>query len=128
MRDLEDKIAIHELVADYNWAWDHGDWDGLVACFTPDGVFVDAAGDEHRGAHGIRAFASASPGAFGVMRHITSSHRVTELDADSARHRCYMVFLSHPDGERKLDTGEYEDTLVRVDGVWRFARRVVRFD
>jgi uncharacterized protein (TIGR02246 family) len=128
MTEAAEKIQIHELVADYNWAWDHGDWDGVVACFTPDGVFVDAAGGEHRGAAGIRAFATGSRDLFGVMRHITSSHRVTGIDGSGARHRCYMVFLSHPEGERKLDTGEYDDTLVRIDGGWRFTRRVVRFD
>ena len=126
--EVEDRVAIQELVAEYDWAWDHGDWDGVVACFTDDGVFVDATGSEHRGLEAIRAFAAASPGSFGVMRHITSAHRVHELGADTARHRCYMVFLSHPDGTRTLDTGEYEDELVRVDGRWRFARREVRFD
>jgi uncharacterized protein (TIGR02246 family) len=128
MTTVDDKLAIQELVAAYNWAWDHGDWDGVVACFTPDGIFVDAAGGEHAGADAIRRFAEGSPGAFGAMRHITSSHHVTHLGEDRARHRCYMVFLSHPEGERTLDTAEYEDELVRVDGAWRFVRRVVRFD
>lgn len=122
------RLGIHELVARYNIAWDTGDVDGVVACFTDDGVFIDAAGGEHRGPSAIREFVSASPKAFGRMRHITSSHLVDLRDQTSARHRCYVVFVSHPEGARVLDTGEYDDDVRLVDGDWRFKSRRVAFD
>lgn len=121
------RLAIHELVARYNMSWDSEDVDGVLACFAPDGVFVDAAGGKHRGREAIRAFVAASPGAFGKMRHITSSHLV-ELTGATARHRCYVVFVSHPAGERVLDTGEYEDAVELSEGSWRFTSRTVAFD
>lgn len=122
------KLDIHELVSRYNIAWDTGDVEGVLACFVPDGLFTDAAGGEHRGHANIRAFVEASPAAFGRMRHITSSHLVELNGTASARHRCYVVFVSHPAGERVLDTGEYDDQVVLVDGGWRFATRKVAFD
>jgi uncharacterized protein (TIGR02246 family) len=128
MTGVEDKLAVQELVATYNLAWDGEDVDGVVACFVPDGVFVDAAGGEHAGRDAIREFVVGSYRQFGRMRHITSSHLVDRIGTGGARHRCYVVFVSHPEGERVLDTGEYEDTVVRTESGWRFARRVVRFD
>jgi uncharacterized protein (TIGR02246 family) len=122
------RLAIQELVATYDMAWDRGDSDGVVATFVPDGVFVDAAGDPHESRAGIREFVEASPGQFGAMRHITSTHLVDFTDDVRARHRCYVVFVSHPGGERVLDTGGYDDEVGLTDEGWRFARRVVSFD
>ena len=120
--------AIQELVARYNMAWDSTDGAGVVACFTSDGVFVDATGTEHHGAEAIAAFVHATPQQFGRMRHITSTHLVTDLSETAARHRCYVVLASNLDVERRLDTGEYEDALALVEGEWLFVRRIVRFD
>ena len=122
------KLDIHELVARYNIAWDTGDVDGVLACFVPEGLFTDAAGAEHRGHANIRTFVEASPAAFGRMRHITSSHLVDLSGGTSARHCCYVVFVSHPAGNRVLDTGEYDDQVILVDGSWRFTARTVAFD
>jgi uncharacterized protein (TIGR02246 family) len=129
MIDVTDKLAIQELVARYNIAWDAEDPAGVVACFTEDGVFVDAAANEHQGREAISAFVTRSYDLFGRMRHITSSHLVSPGDEFGLVHRCYVVFVSHPGDERVLDTGEYEDRVERAgDGEWLFKRRVVRFD
>jgi uncharacterized protein (TIGR02246 family) len=128
MNHTEERLAIYELVARYNMAWDAQDPGGVSGCFTPDGVFVDAAGTEHAGSEAIERFVRASDAQFGRMRHITSTHLVSFSDDRSAVHRCYVIFVSHPGQERVLDTGEYEDHLERVSGDWRFRRRIVRFD
>jgi uncharacterized protein (TIGR02246 family) len=128
MNEVEKKIAIQELVARYGMAWDSMDVDGVLDCFTEDGVFVDAAGGEHRGREAIAAFVRGSEQQFGAMRHISSTHLVNLEEEGAAKHRCYVVFVSHPGGERVLDTGEYEDSVVLEGNTWRFARRVVRFD
>jgi uncharacterized protein (TIGR02246 family) len=122
------RLAIQELVATYDMAWDVEDADGVVETFVPDGVFVDAAGTSHETRDRIREFVEASPRQFGSMRHITSTHLVTFTGDTSARHRCYVVFVSHPGGERVLDTGGYDDEVVLTREGWRFARRVVSFD
>jgi uncharacterized protein (TIGR02246 family) len=128
MNEVEARIAIQELVARYGMCWDSMDVDGVLDCFTEDGVFVDAVGDEHRGRDEIAAFVRGSERQFGAMRHIASTHLVSFEGDGAASHRCYVVFVSHPGGERRLDTGEYEDSVVLEDTGWRFARRVVRFD
>jgi hypothetical protein len=38
------------------------------------------------------------------------------------------VFVSHPSGERVLDTGGYVDQVKFTDEGWRFVRRRVSFD
>jgi uncharacterized protein (TIGR02246 family) len=128
MDETAARLAIQELVATYDMAWDGDDADGVVATFVPDGVFVDAAGNAHTGGAELRDFVVGSRAQFGVMRHITSTHLVEFTGADTARHRCYVVFVSHPDGQRVLDTGGYEDQVVLTDDGWRFTRRVVSFD
>ncbi|HJS94144.1 MAG TPA: nuclear transport factor 2 family protein [Solirubrobacteraceae bacterium] len=128
MNNLEHKLAIQELVARYNMAWDAEDPSGVSACFTTAGVFVDAVGGEHAGREEIEAFVRASTEQFGRMRHITSTHLVEFAGDQAALHRCYVVFVSHPQGERVLDTGAYEDQVELSEGEWRFARRIVRFD
>jgi ketosteroid isomerase-like protein len=126
--DTADRLAIQELVARYNLAWDHDDYDGVAACFVPDGVFRDAMGEEHAGHEAIRAFGTESRRIFGRMRHLTSSHLVDLDDDGGVRHRCYMVFVSHPQDERVLDTGEYDDRVTPTADGWRFVRREIAFD
>jgi uncharacterized protein (TIGR02246 family) len=128
MDETTARLAIHELVATYDMAWDGESAEGVIGTFVPSGVFVDAAGTPHEGHEAIRAFVEASPGQFGAMRHITSTHLVEFTGAAAARHRCYVVFVSHPGGERILDTGGYDDEVVLTEDGWRFARRVVAFD
>ena len=128
MDETAARLAIHELVATYGMAWDSEDADGVVRTFLPDGVFVDAAGTAHEGQAAIREFAVGSREQFGAMRHITSTHLVEFRGDRTARHGCYVVFVSHPEGDRVLDTGGYEDEVVLTDEGWRFARRHVSFD
>lgn len=122
------QLQVEELVARYNWAWDHHDVQGVVDCFTADGVFVDAAGGAHRGSEGVRGFVEASFSQFGQMRHMTMSHLLSPVDSSRAQHRCYVLFVSHPEDARVLDTGEYEDEIVWEAGSPRFHARMVRFD
>jgi uncharacterized protein (TIGR02246 family) len=128
MQEAPIQVQIPELVARYNFCWDQGDPDGFVACFTPDGVFVDATGAEHTGPGEISAFVTQSLENFGAMQHVTSSHLVEELGQDAYRHRCYLIFVSHPEGERTVNYGDYDDEVVQVGGALRFRRRVVRLD
>ena len=128
MSEVPIHLQIQQLVGTYNFSWDQGDPDGVVGCFTSDGVFVDATGTEHRGPQEIAAFVAQSLENFGKMQHVTSSHLITEDDGDTIRHRCYLIFVSRPGGERTVSYGDYEDEIVRVDGALRFHRRLVGLD
>ena len=39
---VQDRSAIHDLMARYAWCLDRGDLDGLAAIFTPDGTIHSA--------------------------------------------------------------------------------------
>lgn len=128
MQEAPIQVQIQELVARYNFSWDQKDPDGVVATFAAEGVFVDATGAEHKGPREIAAFVAQSLENFGAMQHMTSTHLVDEAGEGVYRHRCYLIFVSHPGGERTVNFGDYDDEVVRVDGALRFRRRVVRLD
>ncbi|MFE7421997.1 nuclear transport factor 2 family protein [Rhodococcus sp. NPDC057529] len=118
------------LCARYNFAWDRLDAQAVSACFTPDGVFVGASGEPHRGTEEIEAFVRLSPSIFGPkMRHMTLTHMVESADEQTGTHTCYLIFVAWTeDGERTISTGVYEDTLQNTPDGWRFRKRVVRLD
>ena len=47
---------------------------------------------------------------------------------DSATHTCYLNLIQTNDAAKSMITGLYEDTLVKVDGQWRFSSRTVTAD
>jgi uncharacterized protein (TIGR02246 family) len=132
---LEDKIAIHELIARYNWAADTGDAKAWAATFTPDGVFDGWLGrfegrDEIAGS--MTSHAQASPDEHdewskyrGKVQHWVGNV-VLEGDGDRATGACYFVlFYSTRGGGEVVGGGKYQDVLVKNDGQWLFERRHV---
>ena len=52
---------------------------------------------------------------------------VLEGDGDKAEMFAHLMMVApQSEGGRIILVGHYEDTLVKVDGRWLFARRVVR--
>ncbi|MXY79937.1 MAG: nuclear transport factor 2 family protein, partial [Chloroflexi bacterium] len=56
--------------------------------------------------------------------HWTNNH-VIDGDGEQATHRCYLNLIRGESGE-SIVRAKYSDTLVKVDGQWKFSRRVVR--
>ncbi len=129
---IEDRIAIQDLIARYGWALDTGDIEGLVACFTPDGVVIEEVfedPDRWEGHEGVRRLAQhygSSPGFPGRQHHVTQSI----VEGDSVR--CSVksfAFVTECRGEPPYTlrfTGYYDDQLVKIDGEWFFKERVIR--
>src|SRR4051812_30187965 len=76
---IEDRIAIEDLYADYVWALDSGDVDGFLKLFATDGVFGDTAGNRYKGHDAIRGYVTglAARPEFRGRQHILSSLRFT---------------------------------------------------
>lgn len=125
----DDKTEIRELVSRYNKAIDTGDADGYAATFTPDGEFVGIVGT-FKGHDELRAFAADYAVNPEMADFSSAQHWVTNLvvdgDGDEATAFSHLMMVK-PDGEQGaiILVGHYDDTLRRVDGAWRFARRVV---
>ena len=125
----DDKTEIRELVSRYNKAIDTGDADGYAATFTADGEFVGIVGT-FKGRDELRAFAADYATNPDMADFASAQHWVTNLvvdgGGDDATAFSHLMMVK-PDGEAGsiILVGHYDDTLRRVDGAWRFARRVV---
>jgi len=53
-----------------------------------------------------------------------------KIDRDTVRGRCYFHGYNGKPGELPTlaDAGVYEDTIVRVGGTWKYAKRHLRLD
>ena len=128
---LEDRFGINDLLVRYTCALDAGDAATVIDCFAEDGTLVSPAVGEHTGRPAITAFAerfSRFQKSGSQLRHVISN-LVMEVDGDRAHATCYLtVFLTKDGGSRLLAPGRYDCQLRKVDGAWKFQRRVVLHD
>ena len=123
----DDRWAICDLLGRYVWTLDTGDVDGVVACFTPDGVAVDTMGDRDVGADGIRNFATrfiSRPDFRGRQ------HQVTHLFFEGDGARCVVTsywtvikWSFSADRKEVASVGYSYDTCVKAERGWLIAER-----
>jgi uncharacterized protein (TIGR02246 family) len=121
---LLDRQAIEQLLAgDYPHALDTRDFDAYAALFTEDGELT-LQGNTSKGRAAIKAFVSALPAEPRVIHPITNlSYRI---DGDTATGGAYWQDVGLVNGAPGvLIAGRYEDTLRRVNGEWRIAKRSI---
>ena len=116
---VEDRMAILDLAARYNHAFDYGDSEAWADTFTPDGVF---GGKPHRGTEELRTFAEGKAEVAKRHRHWTSNH-VIQGSGDTATHTCYVMITEIGDKPTLFGTGIYRDRLKKLGGEWKFLRR-----
>ncbi len=129
---VEDRLAIHDLIARYGWSLDTGDVEGFVDCFTPDGVLCEdvfETPDTFAGRDAIRGMASFFAGLPmfpGRQHHVTSI--LIEGAAPRCRVRAYCLVTDANAGFAggAAFCGHYDDQVVKQDGRWRFERRLIR--
>jgi hypothetical protein len=125
---VEDKLAIHELIARYPLVVDGGDWDGLDVLFTADAtVDFTAFGGPVDQLPGIKRFLADSLGMFGRTQHMMGLPVIT-LDGDRATSRTSCnnpMVLPNADGSTAvwLIGLWYDDEFVRTPDGWRFSSR-----
>jgi uncharacterized protein (TIGR02246 family) len=128
---IEDRFAISDLFVRYTCALDAGEAETVVECFAEDGSLVSPAVGEHAGRAAIRAFAerfSRFQQGGSQLRHVISN-LVVEVEGTRGHATCYLtVFLTRNGASRLLAPGRYDCELRKVDGAWRFQRRVVLHD
>jgi uncharacterized protein (TIGR02246 family) len=121
---LLDRQAIEQLLAgDYPHALDARDFDAYAELFTEDGELT-LQGNTAKGRAAIKAFVSALPAEPRVMHPITNLSYA--IDGDSATGGAYWQGVGLVGGSPGvLIAGRYEDTLRKVDGEWRIAKRSI---
>jgi uncharacterized protein (TIGR02246 family) len=125
-----DRVEIEALVARYNKAIDTGDADAWAATFTPDGAFHGIVGD-FVGTDELTKFVRAYATEEQFAEFASAQHWVTNIvldgDGDEAEMFAHVMMVApQSEGGRIILVGHYEDTLVKVDGRWLFAERIVR--
>ncbi|MFE7934947.1 nuclear transport factor 2 family protein [Streptomyces sp. NPDC057456] len=119
--------GVEAAVAAYAQALDAGRNDDIAELFVPDGVAEIAGVATFEGRDAIRegyaAFAPTRP-----QLHLTANTVVTSFTGDEATAVSNLAFLQRGESGWAVQlVGRYDDTLRRVDGTWRFSRRVTTF-
>lgn len=131
--DVETRLAIDDLLADYLWALDTQDLDRYVDAFWPDGALRETQLDsevlEWRGADAIRAFTAEHFDGYSGHQHRDGNRLFLPTEsADRWIVRSYW-FATHrdaPTNEVTLhSTGHSADVVERRDGEWRIADRLL---
>ena len=130
VRQLEDRLAIGDLIASYGPLVDAGDAAGAAALWTADGVY-DVDTGRYDGAEGLAAMVE-SPGHQGLIgrgcAHLTSPPHI-DLDGDVATAVCHsQLVLRREDGSgfEVLRATAHRWELVRTPEGWRVRRRTAR--
>jgi 3-phenylpropionate/cinnamic acid dioxygenase small subunit len=132
---LEEKDAIREVLAEYCFRLDGGDYEGMAALFTEDGTWDTAFGKGTgraaiaRLARDIRARAGDNrPRAIHLVTNIA-----IRLDGEAASQGAevrsnWTVVQNSPDGPKIGSGGGYADRMVKQGGSWLFQyRKIDRF-
>ena len=132
----EDRLEIIDLIANYALCIDSGDLEGFLDNFLPDATLESGSGTAE-GHAGIREWFLARARRLGedltrprhFVRHFVG---IPALAGDGARctAETYVLIVGY-DSEQRVDVplvGRYEDTIAKVDGRWRFRRRVIHSD
>lgn len=126
-----DRAAIHQLLVEYGSTLDARDFDGFAALFARDGSYVAGNGE---GVSGTRAgammqqvFADNALGFREPNYHLFFNEVVDLTGPDSATATSMSLYMVPGDDGTPVPAmmARYEDQLVREQGQWKFAKRVV---
>jgi SnoaL-like domain len=140
MMSIEEKLAIHEMIAKYSYTYDGRDAEGFAQVFVEDGVFeIFGPGNtiprvRLQSRTEIRTWAAqrlqGRVGRF-TSRHYQSGTVFDELTSDSALTRT-MVLVTHQGvteaAPRPTDSGVYHDQWRKTHEGWRLAHRAAHVD
>jgi 3-phenylpropionate/cinnamic acid dioxygenase small subunit len=128
---LEEKDAIRDVLAEYCFRLDGGDFAGMAELFTEDGTW-DTAFGKATGRAAIAGLARDIRARAGAERpravHLTTNI-VVVLDGGRARVRSnWTVVQNSPEGPKIGSGGGYADEMAKEGGSWRFRyRKIDRF-
>jgi 3-phenylpropionate/cinnamic acid dioxygenase small subunit len=132
---MESDAEIRAVLYRYAHAYDDGNLDGAIDCFTVDAeMWVSTRPEPIRGHGDLRTFFGAAREARRAAgtqpRHVISNVLVDiSEDGASAQTRAYVtLILSGSDGTRVDCTGVYRDQLIVTADGWRFQERQLTFD
>ena len=123
--ETADRLAIQELIATYNDAVMRMDADAWGGTWAEDGTWVlPGIADGISGREAIVQTWQMAMSQFEFVGFFASPGPL-EVNGDSARGTLYQQeFLYLKEGGERQVIGRYSDEFARVDGRWRFKKRV----
>jgi ketosteroid isomerase-like protein len=124
--ELEDRLAIYQLMYSYGPAADSGSSQAAANLWTADGVYDVADTGVLTGHNELQNMYEGQTHQALIKKgasHLTASPHVT-VDGDTAVATCYSFVFAHEDGNYKVwrvSSNRWE--LVREEGRWRIKRR-----
>ena len=137
--NVEDKLAIQDVIAQYSYAYDAKDAEAFAQLFVEDGIFeVIVPGESSPRVRllsraAIRDWAAQRNqlNAGSQARHYQSGLLFDELTAETASSRVMLLLTRQGalDAAPVLNlSGVYHDTWRKTSEGWRLARRTARVD
>ena len=120
--DIADRLAIHELVAEYSHVVDDKRWDDLGLVFSEDGVF-DATDRGYPLAEGMDRLRAHMKTAHHPLAHCVTNVVLTEIDADTVEVHSKLIAVRVGG---VATTSDYHDLVVRTPDGWRIRRKVTK--
>jgi len=127
MISMEDRMAVLDLCAHYNFLFDSGEAQAWADTFVPEGTFDSPTG-QCSGREELVAFCQDfhknKPGGM----HFNDNH-IFEIDGDRIHHKCYLSMQVPADGvasDANVSVVVYHDVIVRTPAGLKFQSRRVR--
>jgi hypothetical protein len=121
----EDRLEIMELTVKYNEAINHYRAEEWADLFTDDGVCVAGEFRTIVGRQQLIDYARRSEESKRQRRNFTSVPIIVG-DGDRARLSMYVFAFDIANGVQVAVVGEYDDTVVKIDGKWKFKSRNIK--
>lgn len=126
---MADRFAIRELIDRYCYSVNERDWKVLESCYTEDAVW-DVGAPLNFKLEGRAAIVGIASEKISEEDYVAQTADATMiwLDGDKARAQSTIrELVSSGKGARGMDIlATYSDDLVKINGEWRFKRRVYR--
>jgi ketosteroid isomerase-like protein len=133
--DPAERLAVHQTLARYAFALDHGDLVELAGILSEDATWTaNIAGEVEQGPFVGRAaildlVRGATEAQTDQRRHNLTNMVIRRADADTAVVWAYLMLTSNAGGSATvIATGFYTFTLEHAEGEWRIAKVFVGLD
>jgi uncharacterized protein (TIGR02246 family) len=129
----EDRLAVIDLIARYAECVDTADVEGYAQLFAPDAV-VEHSGGVVRGRDEIRAWVSGLAredriGPRSQLKHVMGLPAIRGDDQRCTARTYILIPRQMEAGDISIRlAGAYRDDIVKQDGRWLFAKRVIDLD
>jgi 3-phenylpropionate/cinnamic acid dioxygenase small subunit len=124
--DIEDRMAIEDLIVSYATAMDTQDWDLYRSCFMPGAhTTMDRVGEFDTCEAVIDLYATRFT-IFAVLQHFISN---VLIRGDGDRASAWSYFVSHhvpKDGDPYTYGGIFDFALIRDGARWRISSHAIR--